>query len=159
MRSFRPYSWSEIHTLFTSDSDSTSAVRFIVAIDTKPVGVVGYSIEDETTGIAEPSCWSHPAHSGEGYGTAAVELLLEYGFDQCRLHKFVAEVIEFNEAAKATRGESRLREGGDNGTKISSTGCTTTVWCMDSSIRSGGKNSEIRKLSPVGLASGFQSQA
>lgn len=100
MQPSRPYSQNEIHSLFTSSSDSPSAVRFIVAIETEPVGLVGYSIEDETRGIAEPSCWIHPSYSGEGYGTEAIELLLEYGFEQCRLHKFVAEVVEFNEASK-----------------------------------------------------------
>ncbi|MEM4779941.1 MAG: GNAT family protein [Halalkalicoccus sp.] len=99
MRASGPYSRNEVRSSFASSRDS-SGVRFIVAIEPEPVGLVGYSIEDETTGIAEPSCWIHPSHAGEGYGTEAIELLPEYGFEQRRLHKFVAEVLECNEASK-----------------------------------------------------------
>ncbi|XVH33396.1 GNAT family N-acetyltransferase (plasmid) [Haloferacaceae archaeon DSL9] len=99
MQPSRPYSRNEIHSFFTSGSDSSPGVRFIVAIEAEPVGLVGYSLEHET-GIAELSCWIHPSYSGEGCGTEAIELLLEYGFEQRRLHKFVAEVVECNEASK-----------------------------------------------------------
>lgn len=100
MQPSRPYPLNEIRSVFSSDSKSSSAVRFLVATETEPVGLVGFSGVNETAGVAELSCWIHPDNSSEGYGTEAVELLVEYGFDHCRLHKFVAEVIEFNEPAQ-----------------------------------------------------------
>lgn len=99
MQPSRPYSLTEIRALLEPDSDS-SAVRLLVAAGTEPVGLVGFSDVDETAGTAEISCWIRPEYWGEGYGTEAVELLVEYGFDQRRLHKFVAEVVEFNGASK-----------------------------------------------------------
>ncbi|QZX99927.1 GNAT family N-acetyltransferase [Halobaculum rubrum] len=116
MQPSRPYSLNEIRSLFTADPESSSAVRFVVAVDTEAVGLVGYSIEDTSAGIAEPSCWIHPSNWGEGYGSEAIELLVEYGFKQRRLHKFVAEVVEFNDASKRLVEkvgfveEGRLRE-------------------------------------------------
>lgn len=111
-----PYSLNEIRSLLTADPESSSVVRFVVGVDTEPVGSVGYSVEDTSAGIAEPSCWIHPSKWGEGYGTEAIELLVEYGFEQRRLHKFVAEVVEFNDASKRLVEnvgfveEGRLRE-------------------------------------------------
>ncbi|WP_224269205.1 GNAT family N-acetyltransferase [Haloprofundus salinisoli] len=100
MEPSKPYTLNEIRAIFSSDSEPSSSVRFLVTAETEPIGLVGFSEINETAGVAEPSCWIHPDYSGEGYGTEAVELLLEYGFDHCRLHKFVAEVIEFNEPAQ-----------------------------------------------------------
>lgn len=98
MRPSRPHTLAEIRSSF--ESGSAPAVRFLVTVDTEPVGLVGFTVEDETAGVAAPSCWIHPSDAGAGYGTEAVELLVEYGFEQRRLHKFVAEVVEFNEASK-----------------------------------------------------------
>lgn len=100
MQPSRPYSLNEIRSVFSSDSEPSSAVRLLAVTGTEPVGLVGFSGTNEAAGVAEPSCWIHPDYSGEGYGTEAVELLVEYGFDHCRLHKFVAEVVEFNEPAR-----------------------------------------------------------
>lgn len=101
MQPARPYTSAEVRDLFASDVDSdSSAVRLLVTADTEPVGLVGFSVDDEAAGVAVISCWVEPSRSGEGCGTEAVELLVEYGFEQRRLHKFVAEVIEFNEASK-----------------------------------------------------------
>lgn len=99
MHASNPYTLNEIRALFDSDSDS-SAVRLLVTDGTEPVGMVGFSDVDEIAGTAALSCWIRPSGWGEGYGTEAVELLVEYGFDQRRLHKFVAEVVEFNEASR-----------------------------------------------------------
>lgn len=98
MRPSRPYTLEEIRSSF--EPESAEAVRFLVTVDAEPVGLVGYTVEDETAGVAAPSCWIHPSDAGAGYGTEAVELLVEYGFEQRRLHKFVAEIVEFNEASK-----------------------------------------------------------
>ncbi|WP_247001126.1 GNAT family N-acetyltransferase [Halosolutus gelatinilyticus] len=100
MQPSRPYSLNEIRSIFSPDSESSSTVRFLVTTEAEPVGLVGFSEVNETAGVAEPSCWIHPDYSGEGYGTEAAKLLIKYGFDHCRLHKFVAEVIEFNEPAR-----------------------------------------------------------
>lgn len=98
MRPARAHSRDEIRSVLLTDP--SPGVRLLVAVGSEPVGLVGYTVEDETAGVAALSCWIHPSRVGEGYGTEAVELLVGYGFDQRRLHKFVAEVVQFNEASR-----------------------------------------------------------
>lgn len=98
MDSARPTTLAEVREAV--GDESSSSVRLLVVADETPVGLVGFTDLDDTAGVATVNYWVHPDHWGRGYATAAVELLLGYGFDQLRLHKVVAEVVASNEASR-----------------------------------------------------------
>lgn len=75
-------------------------VNLLVCDDGDPVGTVGLNGFGGTAGSAEVGYWMHPDFHGNGYATAAVELLVGYGFDERRLHRVMAKVFDFNDASK-----------------------------------------------------------
>jgi RimJ/RimL family protein N-acetyltransferase len=54
----------------------------------------------DRTGEATTSYFIVPDQSGRGYATEAVELVLEYGFDQFRLHRIGSYTMEFDEGSR-----------------------------------------------------------
>ena len=45
--------------------------------------------------------WIAPEHQGEGYGTEAAGLLVDFGFRQRGFHRIEARVFEFNDASQS----------------------------------------------------------
>jgi RimJ/RimL family protein N-acetyltransferase len=75
-------------------------VSLLICVSEDPVGTIGLSDINETWGRAEVGYWLTPAAWGEGYATAATDLLVEYGFDQRRLNKVVAHAFAFNTGSR-----------------------------------------------------------
>lgn len=90
----------------------------LLICDGDPVGVAGLSPIHEDRRSANLGCVVAPGNQGEGYGTAASELLVEYGFTELRLHRIGARTLETNRGARATLEsagfveEGRRREAG-----------------------------------------------
>jgi RimJ/RimL family protein N-acetyltransferase len=64
-----------------------------------PVGAVIFISVDESAGTASLAYWILPEFQGEGFGSEAVDLLLEYGFDELRLHRVQAHSLATNEGS------------------------------------------------------------
>jgi RimJ/RimL family protein N-acetyltransferase len=91
-----------VHLLVVADAAS----------EPDPVGMVGLDPVDHEARRAELGYWVAPDHQRRGYGTAAVELVVEYGFDQLGLHKIAARVFEFNDpSARLLERVGFVREG------------------------------------------------
>lgn len=76
-------------------------VNLLVTTDSAtPVGTVGFTRIDLDRNRAELGYWIAPAHQGEGYGTEAVELLVDYGFEQRAFYRIEARVTECNEPSR-----------------------------------------------------------
>lgn len=73
-----------------------AGVSLLICTDDEPVGTIGLSDINETWGHAEVGYWVTPDAWGEGYATAATELLVGYGFDQRRFNKVIAHAFDFN---------------------------------------------------------------
>lgn len=73
---------------------------FVAAAGDEPVGAAMLPTVDESAGLGECSSWVLPEHRGEGYRRDAVALLLEYGFDELRLHRVRADCRATDEAAR-----------------------------------------------------------
>jgi RimJ/RimL family protein N-acetyltransferase len=91
-------------------------VHLLVATDAEsgpePVGMVGLDPVDHEARRADLGYWVAPDHQRQGYGTAAVRLLVGYGFDQLGLHKLAARVFEFNDpSARLLERVGFVREG------------------------------------------------
>lgn len=73
---------------------------FVASVDGETVGAVAFTGLHESAGKGDLAYWVLPEHQGEGYGGEAVELLLEYGFDELRLHRVRADCIATNDASR-----------------------------------------------------------
>lgn len=66
----------------------------------------------EGAGWANLAYWVAPPAQGNGYATAATELLVEYAFDELGLHRVTAQALEPNEASwRVLEGVGFTHEG------------------------------------------------
>lgn len=75
-------------------------VALLACVDGDPVGYVMLFHVDDTAGHAEIAYWTSPDAQGEGYTTEAVALLVDYAFDERRLHRLRARSLATNEASR-----------------------------------------------------------
>lgn len=73
---------------------------FLACADGDPVGAAFSFDLDDQRGNVEIGYWIDPDAQGEGYATAAAALLVEYLFDERRLHKVNARVLAFNDGSR-----------------------------------------------------------
>ena len=90
---FNRESWEEY---IEEVNDNESIVSLLVCLDGDPLGEVMYRPIRRDNGTAELGLWLVPEAWGEGYGTEATELLVEYGFDALRLHRITARPVSVN---------------------------------------------------------------
>ena len=77
------------------------------------IGTVGVFDIDLLHRTGETGSWIAPAEvRGQGYGTEAKHLLLEYCFDRLHLHVLKAEVAETNTRSAAALGKQGYRPAG-----------------------------------------------
>jgi RimJ/RimL family protein N-acetyltransferase len=65
-----------------------------------PVGSVGLGVDADGAATGDLGIWIAPPYWGEGYGTAASELIVDYAFTERNLHRVEARVIETNTASR-----------------------------------------------------------
>jgi RimJ/RimL family protein N-acetyltransferase len=78
-------------------------VALLVCIGSDPVGLcllIREKMGDERYRRGELAFWIEPDEQGNGYATAAGQLLIKYAFDTIGLHKIVARVFEENYASQ-----------------------------------------------------------
>lgn len=75
-------------------------VHLLICRENQPMGIVSLEEKEEPANIAELGIWLHPKYHGEGYGTEAVELILEHGFRQLNYYKLFARAHADNQASK-----------------------------------------------------------
>lgn len=80
--------------------------------DRQRVGTVGLHGIDHRQGTADVGYWIAPAHQGNGYATAATDLLVGYAFDRLGLHKVGAEAFDFNAGSRRVLEKVGFREEG-----------------------------------------------
>lgn len=89
--------------------------HLLVCANGEPVGIVGLNSIDPVWGVAELGYFIDPAARRQGYGTAGVELLVEYAFGQRRIEKLLAYVLVSNQGSRGVlenngfEAEGRLR--------------------------------------------------
>lgn len=78
----------------------SDTVAFLPCVDKHPVGFVWLIRIDDIHGRATIAYWIATEEQGNGYGTEAVKLALEYAFDVRGLNKVVARTFEENSASQ-----------------------------------------------------------
>lgn len=84
------------------DADDTDAEAEADDADDGPtaIGSVIFTDVYESAGMADLAYWLLPEYQGEGYGSEALSLMLEYGFDELRLHRVQADCLASNDASR-----------------------------------------------------------
>jgi len=80
-----------------ADSDE---VHLLICHDGDPAGVIGLNNVNQAWGLAELGYMIAPDAWGNGYATDAARRLVQYGFEDLRLHKVKASAYENNPASQ-----------------------------------------------------------
>jgi RimJ/RimL family protein N-acetyltransferase len=91
-----PTNTEQLRGALTDETD----YRFVIATSEARVGYVSLHDVSQMNGIGAISYWVDPDQQGRGYATEGIRLLVQYAFEQLRLHKVRADVREFNEASR-----------------------------------------------------------
>jgi RimJ/RimL family protein N-acetyltransferase len=75
-------------------------VGLLACVDGEPVGYAMLFRVDETAGHAEIAYWLAPEAQGKGYGAETAALMLDYAFDERRLHRVRARALDTNTASQ-----------------------------------------------------------
>jgi len=76
------------------------SINLLFTVDEQPVGTGGFNTLNHELSKAELGYWVAPEYHQQGYGSAAVELLVEYGFAERNFHRIEAKVFDFNTASQ-----------------------------------------------------------
>lgn len=76
-----------------------TAVHLLSCVDQTPIGLLWLFGIDRIAGRAEIGFWIIPDRQGQGYGTEAARLGVRFAFEDQRLHKVMARVLEGNRAS------------------------------------------------------------
>ncbi|MFC6731169.1 GNAT family N-acetyltransferase [Haladaptatus sp. DYSN1] len=68
--------------------------------DHTPVGMITLFKVARREGHGELAIWVDPEFHGNGYGTAAARCIVDFAFDEQRLHRIQARVLETNPASQ-----------------------------------------------------------
>ncbi|WP_101296487.1 GNAT family N-acetyltransferase [Halegenticoccus soli] len=93
----KPLSDGQIASYIAENDDPRA--HFIPCRNGEPVGFIWFPQIDDVSGYGEIGYWICEEHRGSGYATEALQLAVEYGFDDRRLHKLMARVFEQNKAS------------------------------------------------------------
>lgn len=86
--------------------------HLLVCQERTPVGIVGLNGIDQNWGVAELGYYVEPDAQGRGYATAAVELVVDYAFDQRRIEKLHANTLATNEGSQRVLEKNGFVEEG-----------------------------------------------
>lgn len=64
--------------------------------DEERIGMISLFRVNKNSGNAEIGLWITPEHQEEGFGTEATKLIVEFGFDELRMHRMYARVFDDN---------------------------------------------------------------
>ncbi|PSP76792.1 GNAT family N-acetyltransferase [Halobacteriales archaeon QS_3_64_16] len=98
---YRPISRSQQRTEYEEQFvGSDDSIDLLVCANEEPVGYAHLFAIDHRRGTSELGYWIVPDEQGKGYGTAAVRLITDYGFEEVNLHKLTARVHESNKVSQ-----------------------------------------------------------
>ena len=95
----RPNNQAQVEERIQEWIEGEDSVTLAVCLDGKPIGDVTVKDLDDTR--PELAYWIAPEQHGEGYGSEAVSLVVEYVFDTFEKRGLVARAFASNEASRA----------------------------------------------------------
>jgi RimJ/RimL family protein N-acetyltransferase len=108
-----PYNLEQEREFFENVISDNETVQLLISNEETPIGMIGLEPINQEAGVTEVGYWIVPEYWGEGFGTEATELIVEYAFNRLRLHKVTARAFGFNDASQRLFRKSWLhRRGG-----------------------------------------------
>ncbi len=95
-----------------SVSEEDDRMVFVIEKEGEPVGDIALMNINRTYRKCEFGFAIHPEHHGEGIGTTALELVLEYAFDELNMHRVMGGYVEGNEASRRVQEKHGFKEEG-----------------------------------------------
>lgn len=101
MPSAHPETRAEIEeSIGDTDEDPDEGTRLLGVVDGDPVGSIALFRVQPESGRGYLGAWVDPAYHGEGYGTEMTETMIDYAFDERRLHTLAAGALATNERSR-----------------------------------------------------------
>lgn len=101
MTSAQPETRAEIEeTIADTEEDPDEGTRLLGVVDGQPVGSIALFRVQPESGRGYLGAWVDPAYHGEGYGTEMTEMMIDYAFDERRLHTLAAGALATNERSR-----------------------------------------------------------
>lgn len=97
---YEPINGRQEREWFESQASSDDGTTLLVVTGEGPAGTIGLTPNPGMLGSAEIGIVLAESHWNEGYGTEASRLLTDYAFEERRLHRVVAKVLDPNEGSK-----------------------------------------------------------
>ncbi|MCX5399815.1 GNAT family N-acetyltransferase [Streptomyces sp. NBC_00102] len=108
-----PRSLSAVRERVESDLENGDRDDFVVLLpDGTPLGHIALTGQDIVDGSAAIALMLDPAHRGQGYGTAAVDALVDLAFGELPLHRVEAETHTTNTAALGVLAKAGFAQEG-----------------------------------------------
>jgi RimJ/RimL family protein N-acetyltransferase len=90
-----PINESGMTEWFERLSEDDNRVALLLCAGKTAIGYISLKFVNKSWGNASVSYWVAPDEQGQGYATEAVEMIVEYAFEQRRQHKLLAHVFGF----------------------------------------------------------------
>ena len=107
-----PQTMTDEREFYERAVEADDETHLLVCHDRTPVGIVGLQGIDPNWGLAELGYYVEPDSHGHGYATEAVELVVDYAFDQRRLDKLYANALAANEGSRCVLEKNGFVEEG-----------------------------------------------
>lgn len=96
----RPQNLESEEEFFEHIVEASDEIHLLICRDQEPMGIVKLEEKEKPSNIAELGLWLHPDYHRNGYGTEAVELIIEHSFQQMNYHKIYARAHGDNKASQ-----------------------------------------------------------
>lgn len=95
-----PQSQDAIEEFYEETISAKESVHLLAVVDGDPVGATALFDADPSSGAGDLAYWVLPEFQGNGYAKEALSLLLEYAFEELRLHRVQADLVATNDASR-----------------------------------------------------------
>ena len=95
---FKPKNFSQQREFFEQVISSDEGVHLGVSRDKDMIGMI--SILDEEPEVGRIGLWFAEEYQGNGYGTEASGIMIEYAFNQLNFHRILARSLETNKSSQ-----------------------------------------------------------
>ncbi len=96
----RPINLAQQKDFFENVVSNEDPITLAIADESGIVGIISLEESDDEIQVAKIGIWIAEDYHSKGYGTEAVELITDYGFNELGLHRIYARAYEGNEASK-----------------------------------------------------------
>jgi len=109
----RPKNLEDEKEFFEEVVSSPESVNLLICRKDERAGIITLEPTNKVDKVAQIGIWLHPKHHGNGYGTEASKILVDYGFKQLNYNKIFARVHKDNKASSSIWKKLGFRKEGD----------------------------------------------